>query len=388
MSNQRKIIQSTTEINNHILQNEYNFENCIFECEVNFERFLFKKNKANFMNSVFKKKANFGYAEFEKEVWFMDTVFEDDVSFWDTKFKQDVCFNRSIFLKKADFLQAFFYKESDFNKVQFNSYADFYRVNFRGFVDFSFSKFNGITNFHCSSFMNENKISNKAHSEDFSFWNCVFGDVANFTEIHFNGSLSFEGALFEKYINFHNTHFNNLNLNFSIIQNQSCFSNVNVKNADIETYRVIKNEFAKINNRIEAIKYHQKEMQAYYVKLLSELFSKKKWKKLPSNLSDLFVLSLNAISNYFGSSWILGIVFTLSVAAIFFYFYLNSFNNFDYKIFWDNIWSFINPAHKIMTFGKDKIPSSAYFLDAVGRIFIGYGVFQTAQAFKKYIKGF
>ena len=50
---------------------------------------------------------------------------------------------------------------------------------------------------------------------------------------------------------------------------------------------------------------------------------------------------------------------------------------------------FLNPVHKPNYLGEAfltefKLSNSFYIFDFLGRIFVGYGLYQTAQAFRKY----
>ncbi|MFL0096033.1 hypothetical protein [Tenacibaculum maritimum] len=63
----------------------------------------------------------------------------------------------------------------------------------------------------------------------------------------------------------------------------------------------------------------------------------------------------------------------------------------DWFIIDDNIshfLNFLNPTHKFNYLGDDfskyTLSPSFYIWDFVGRIFVGYGIYQTIQAFRKY----
>ena len=136
-----------------------------------------------------------------------------------------------------------------------------------------------------------------------------------------------------------------------------------------------------------------------YIKLIKKLYlSIIKWLSTVSNYSLLF---LNRISNRHGTSYFRSIIFTFSVGIFFYYLSMisstkYSFNNeINWGIFKQNIstyFQFMIPTHQFKYLGNDfmrdyvETPNryEFYFFDILGRIFIGYGIYQTIQAFRKY----
>ena len=143
---------------------------------------------------------------------------------------------------------------------------------------------------------------------------------------------------------------------------------------------------------------HTRLNHRFYLKIDdSVLFLKESFKKLwhghkiSRSISNIIVLSLNAISNRFGSSYITGIIFTLSVATLFFNLALSHIGDYvftanigDWE--WRYFVQFINPTHRFDYMKLvDVNPRQWFFIwDFLGRIFIGYGIYQTIQAFRKY----
>ncbi|MDO4782356.1 MAG: pentapeptide repeat-containing protein [Capnocytophaga felis] len=112
--------------------------------------------------------------------------------------------------------------------------------------------------------------------------------------------------------------------------------------------------------------------------------------------NDKIILYLNKYSNNFGTNWVNGIVFILWVGMISYFLILISLStqlewDIDNPDAWDNFLKHflevINVTHwkDIEPFGV-KLNSLAYFFLFIGRIFIGYGYYQTIQAFRKYGK--
>jgi hypothetical protein len=155
-----------------------------------------------------------------------------------------------------------------------------------------------------------------------------------------------------------------------------------------ETYRILKNQLESQKNFIDSIPFRVMENKT----LLKESF-KKLWHghKISRSISNIIVLSLNAISNRFGTSYITGIIFTLSVATLFFNLALSHIGDYvftanigDWE--WRYFVQFINPTHRFDYMKLvDVNPRQWFFIwDFLGRIFIGYGIYQTIQAFRKY----
>ena len=155
-----------------------------------------------------------------------------------------------------------------------------------------------------------------------------------------------------------------------------------------ETYRILKNQLESQKNFIDSIPFRVMENKT----LLKESYNKLvNGHTISRPLSNIIVLSLNAISNWFGSSYIIGILFTVSIAGLFFNLALSHIGDY---VFTTNIgdWEwryfvqFINPTHRFDYMKLvDVNPRQWFFIwDFLGRIFIGYGIYQTIQAFRKY----
>lgn len=280
-------------------------------------------------------------------------------------------------------------------------------------------------------------------NEDFSFWknkiisnslvdNCSFNDIncddSNFgTEIHFKrikflGNCSFENlknlktrfkftkcnfekyayfdksdvyeiifdtAFFKEIVSFQNMHCDKIKLNRTHFDKVAFFNDLRIDNpdkCDLKTVRIIKNQLLKIENRIDYLKYTAIEQN----NLLQN-----------SNLSsnDKILLRLNKESNDFGNNWIRGVKFTLVKGIQFFLLLLlvNSFivSKYPLSLWYEgNIASFPQVLTEFLKFvfslGFDnkEIQSNGflYLIFIVAKIYIGYGIYQTISAFRKYGK--
>jgi hypothetical protein len=155
-----------------------------------------------------------------------------------------------------------------------------------------------------------------------------------------------------------------------------------------ETYRQLRIAVEKQGNQNLALRYKSKEF--YYLR-----------KELPFGW-DKVLLYINYISNNHGISWSRGILFTLSITFLFFiaynqtlsdkYFFWTfdlSFKDF-YKAFsigLDGYVDFLSSFPKIVLNEEKLSNTSSKIIVFLARIFMGYGIYQTISAFRKYGKG-
>ncbi|WP_156168875.1 pentapeptide repeat-containing protein [Kordia jejudonensis] len=154
-----------------------------------------------------------------------------------------------------------------------------------------------------------------------------------------------------------------------------------------ETYRILKYHLESQKNFIAAVHYKRLESKT----LLLESWLKFKHGNFLDSIANLGILSLNAISNWFGSSYIQGVLFTVLIGGLFFslsLFHVESSEFITYydKWQWEYFVQFLNPTHRFDYIKAiDENPQTWFFIwDFIGRIFVGYGIYQTIQAFRKY----
>jgi hypothetical protein len=156
-----------------------------------------------------------------------------------------------------------------------------------------------------------------------------------------------------------------------------------------DTYGQLKVVSEKVGNRFKALEFQAKEMAAYY-ETLEEL------------TLDKVTLWAMKWSNNFRQSWWQGVIFTLIVGLITYIGFVISLENVELcidswncvcktsnvsDIYSGKYFEFINPAHKSDFLEKEsKYSDWTYFWDFLGRILIGFGIYQTIQAFRKFGK--
>lgn len=156
-----------------------------------------------------------------------------------------------------------------------------------------------------------------------------------------------------------------------------------------ETYRQLRIALEKQGNQSLALSYKAKEF--YFLR-----------KELPFGW-DKMLLYLNYISNNHGISWSRGVFFTLGTAFVFFTAYNLTLTESSKYFFWtlntsgketwqasiigfDGYIDFLLSFPKVVVNEEPPLRSSSKVIILLARIFMGYGIYQTISAFRKYGK--
>ncbi|WP_066633353.1 pentapeptide repeat-containing protein [Labilibacter marinus] len=448
-----------------IIKEEIEFNDCTFNGKVFFS--VAHINWLTLNNCIFN--SLFSFEEGSVATFFLISLsnFKLDVSFRQLRLNS-FSINKAIFESNIDFsalqttpsIRSIDIKYSEFwgETVFFDRHFEsvlFYDVIFKGVADFYNSTFlEGIpfikTRFLDSLILTKVKIKknllafvNSSVAKSFILHDATFEQGLNLAPMHGNG----EGTI------------NALNCNFgdfkASLDAGDVYLDENWKKISFEhkreTYRILKNEAIKQNNRIAALDFHAREMESHTLcvkekgnYILSRTSKETKLDKLAHKLSerafkkdtivksivlapfaipiilimvicypfanikfnsDLFVLRLNQITNNHGSDWKRGIIFTLSTSAIFFMLFWFSleqapvvFNvnaSLEHTLdgignIFSNYLNFTNPTHRVSFmenhYSEEIFTKGAWtvFFDFIARIFIGVGLYQTIQAFRKY----
>lgn len=268
---------------------------------------------------------------------------------------------------------------SHFTNTNFGSNAYFNKTIFGGVALFNGAVFSGSAIYVSANEDNE-------CIGDFSgamFYKRVFFDMAKFK------SITFKNCEFADVVSFKDIICDDLEISKAVFLKGADFLNASIKNADKETFRIIKNEFLKINNQIESLKYKAKEMYSYERELT--------FRKNPNEYS---LLVLNRISNNYGLSWLQGLKFTISIAIVFYLMYLISLSALPFNWGWKGWHSYFEATgnsikyfirfliitHDIDFMEAYKPSALSFIIDFISKIFISYGIYQTIQGFRKYGK--
>ncbi len=369
------------------------FKNSTFNHDVSFQNCVFEKN-INFDGCHFKGTANFTNAKFN-DYFYAPVAFDKYANFSSAKFKNHVLFNLCYFNSNARFSKVIFNGGADFSSVTFNKDFSINDSIIKDNISFEATDFNGKINGW-----------NLTCHKGISFIWANFRSKINLSELKVeNGNANFHGANFEKNAYFYKSIISNLDLTQSVIDKSIFFLHSKIGSANRETWRIIKHEFIKQNNKIESLPYHTLEMKEYE----KEIFGDKKIYKYSlirfirdiclifkkNNRTDKFILFINRISNGYNSNPFRAVKFTLSATLIayivivytikletgidFDYSYKHLGLNFKQGLQLINItnWNY-------KPFGLKY--NWSYGILFLSRIIIGFGIYQTIQAFRKYGK--
>ena len=221
-----------------------------------------------FINESEPESLNFDFKKYNisetirfKNCHFIDSAKFEDYEFYNSLEFESCTFSKGFFSKKR-FLKMLHFKDCDFgnNEIDFSNSIfknKFELINCKNIkkIDFSASKFEDVVN------LTENDFSEAI------FKNTIFEKSVIFNHSRFNEDLNFEdteflGNLFCKDI----TLTKSLNLQTSAINENAYFLGIKFENesssvSNRETARIIKHEFDKSNNIIEANKFYAIEMK-------------------------------------------------------------------------------------------------------------------------------
>jgi uncharacterized protein YjbI with pentapeptide repeats len=356
------VIESTSEVElqciEAVLQDEIGLENCRFS-NIDFAKC---QNGTTYctvlaMNTDIKN-CNFNDVRLG-EVYFNNAVFHSEAKFDRSNFVMLNC-SSVQFEDAAYFNNAEFYLSALFNGAQFK----------QSFV---------------GPYMNK---TDSAANADFS--GCLFYGNAYFDYGNW-GSFTCIRSTFQQPVSFHLTKIRAVDFIGTFFQSIVDFSNTNYPESTTETFRIIKSELLKAQDRAGYLYYQSKELNQYERTSI-------KWKKRPL---EYFMLVLNRLSTNHGIDWGRGVVFSLTIMVTFYSIYINTLPGHAFRWGfenWESFWSATNYVVKNFfvfialfrefSFIEGTSPNAfSYFIDFLGRIFIGYGIYQTIQAFRKYGKG-
>lgn len=273
-----------TKFNEAIFFDQANFQDVIFLGSISFEKTQFKGDtfflKAKFhqinnnINNEYKNKLQENNDIKEKsEVNFKKCNFVGNIYFSEAFFETDVDFSGSLF-NTISFGNAIFDRNVRFHKTTFNNNIDFFNTSFNKLVEFYRAHFYKPIQFHFTDFLDRAIFSSTEFDEEVQFLHCT---------VDSNSYIRFESATFKKSLDISRSNFNdranfwNIKLEEKDIFTSSKYQNDFKEEAELkttkntptiykkirETYRIIKSNFYSQNNKIEGLKFYEKEMSAY-----------------------------------------------------------------------------------------------------------------------------
>ena len=336
-------------------------------------------DKYEFYNCVFKKKVTVSYSE--RNIRFEECLFEEEFTCNDSAFKAKIRIRKCVFNKTTNFKNTRFHDLADFWRSEFKQETIFYKTDFLGTVVFSATVF----------------------EKNVLFTYTLIEKLILFRGAVIKKGIDLSTAIISGSIGTFGLELGDFDAKQGILSDEE-FETAVSKKGEIpiknkrETFRILKQANIQQNNVIESIPYQVLEKRTLLSELLISLCqpssSTERWR----SSWDLFILGLNWISNYFGKAPIQGVFFTVCIGA--FFFYLSITRTGLYEISWNleseilkteipNFFKFLLPTHGVDYLGpeyylKDKLSNWYYVWDILGRIFVGYGIYQTIQAFRKF----
>ncbi len=185
LSENIRLVNSSINIRDSLLDGCVEFNSTIFQKAVNFE------------NTKFNQSANFNGAQFSDFADFSYSQLGESASFWGSKFNGTAWFISTMFRGKAEFGKSQFTDYADFSGSRFNELAHFLRTQFKGPALFRQSQFNKTAYFGESQFEDNADFSGSRFNELAYFWKNRFNNNAQFWKSQFNGQADFRASKFE-----------------------------------------------------------------------------------------------------------------------------------------------------------------------------------------------
>lgn len=297
-------------------------------------------------------------------------------------------------LGEVDFSKAIFHNEAKFDRAEIESLIC-QESQFKGPAYFNHSKFSNGAYFNGAQFqdvfvgphINNDKLVSSSVGD---FSGCLFCRNTYFDFGHWDSFIC-SRSTFQQPVSFHLTKIREVDFTGTFFQSISDFSKTSYQKATTETFRIIKSELQKTQDRVGYLYYQSQELNQYERTSL-------KWDKI---FLEWFMLVLNRLSTNHGINWGRGIFFSFCVMVFFYTIYIITIPGREFHWGWKGFDSFLTASDYVIkifflfiaifrdfSFIEGTEPNAfSYFIDFFGRIFIGYGIYQTIQAFRKYGKG-
>lgn len=348
---------------------------------------IFQKVKFTDELSIFNSK---------KEMLFLDTAFLSKVTIQN---RQSNLTFKNCRINNIDFSETVFGSaNSDLGKLRIKS-SNVYETNFKNakfyaLVDFYYTTFHKNVIFYKTDFLNIVVLSATNFKRNILFTYTLLSDKVIMRSTVFHQGFDFSLSIIKGQLSiFDLNHDVDSYISKRGLKEEkeyeyavSYSGEIPVQNK-LETYRLLKLEFEKQQNIPEYLNFKLYEKDIYKKILNAKKLS---W----GNAFDQITLWLNRISNKFGTSYVRALFFVVIVGWIFFYMslistttYRFSFNilKWDFQDEFGMFIQFLIPTHKFNYLGEEVGRTSLFYLfDFLGRLFVGYGVYQFIQAFRKF----
>ncbi len=414
----KKGVKININFTNTEFKNAAIFKEANISGEVNFLGVTFSRS-ASFYETTFLRDTSFIHAIFLTNATFENTTFSKNVDFWGATFERESNFRRCKFLERTRFTNTRFENTTNFLRAEFEEDALFYHTYFKGVTIFSQATFKGRALFIYSV------ISNVLVLQGVTFEQNKGLDLASAT---ITGTINPFGFGLQEYSTSNKTsltgYYDEINNKFDRINDKKETIGAIPTRIKRETFRILKEACEKQSNIVEALEFKKLEKEALNeelgdlplvkpIKWLTSKFSNfswiKSWTKFLNDFWDKAILGLNKWSNNHGTSPGRAFLFTAGVGLVFFNLSLLCISKLDYTFCLDisicdksicdmsfcdieiiinglkDFLNFMNPTHGFDYIGDEvKLTTGFYIWDSIGRVFVGYGIYQFVQAFRKF----
>lgn len=246
--------------------------------------------------------------------------------------------------------------------------------------------------FYMSKFVSGAKNEDFDEATEINFHALNFKSLALFGDVHFYKKFHLRYVTLEGYSHFRNAIFDEgLDLDYTNIQNEMNFfgaeglsSKLSKQNTSQETYRIIKHNFMKLNNVIEANKYHSLELNTHRknIRFIDVLLDC----KLPiQNSLDWVVSAFHLLSSNYSKNWLFTLVWIISISII-----TNLFLEYELliqeKINWETLFRYINILTSIDDFKNAATNEKSYVAMTLNKVSLGYLYYQFLTAIRRNTK--
>jgi len=327
------------------LKGNFEFDDCHFNNSFNWEDITLE-GKIKLWNCSFNT-TNFNNTTFSDLVDFYNCTFKQKVFFYKTDFKGTTVFSASTFEQNVLFTYALIEKPIIFRGTTFEKGLDLSLAIFKGEInpfDIRLNQFNS-------------KIITKKDFKDL--------DKEQYKTTEEKHEKKYDECISQS--------------------EKKLSGQIPLKNKR-ETFRILKRAFTSRDDISASIKYKVLENETMMVEQVRSDFLR--------NFFNFINLVFNFLSNRFGKSYMQALFFVLVFGWVFFYLsavnsnYLPLANCSMFEVYQYGKGFFIQfllPTHKFNYISEASLQSTSFLVyDFIGRILVGYGIYQFIQAFRKY----
>lgn len=358
---------------NFPLKGSINISNCNIIKYLSFEKFNLVEGD---LNIQFNNNKNYDYSNFS------------------SSFKNAVICNGEIsesFLGNfANFREFNITDNFTFDDCKFNK-SVFRMASFGNSIIFSNCKFHSYTGFEECKSLDQTCIKISS---------CLFTSFPHFNNSEFN-KIEILHTTFERKVSFDSVKCSTINL-YQVTFGQGAFFDDlqirNIESCDRKTFRTIKQEIQKVENKIDYNRFRVYEFNAYQKDLKNKL-KKSKLKDKQNHIEqiqlrrDSFVLYVSKWVSDYGTDWVKALKFTLSSGFLIYilFFIIENYNHTIYLKNWTHFISgffrfflvtdFFNPLENDRTYLTNPL---SWLIFIIGKIVIAFGIYEIIQSFRKF----